>query len=236
MLEMFLFLNLSKCGLFTLLGTFWLSSGSFYGKEFALTDYISEGIWILISAADVVALIQHFVMFSDETVFTLAELTHLCQSIEKIPIRAQRSRPPLSNVRHLLEPDVAYHKPHTSSEAEHKNWTQNNWLCVMFADETDFRLVSDDKLVHVWRPTGVKYRLETAKNCGTVIFCGGIMIGIKIVHQLTEAGLDHFLNTIKDCSDSNTSPSNEEESKTVKKDVKDSKTSEESKKQRLCEG
>ncbi|KAF5276693.1 hypothetical protein FQA39_LY06497 [Lamprigera yunnana] len=70
------------------------------------------------SSSDVLPNIQTHLALQALQVFKLAELMHLCQSIEETQIRAQRFRRPPSNVRHLLEPDLAYHKPHTSSHVK----------------------------------------------------------------------------------------------------------------------
>ncbi|GFU00677.1 transposable element Tcb2 transposase [Trichonephila clavipes] len=43
---------------------------------------------------------------------------------------------------------------------EHHNWTEQDWACVLFADESRFSLSSDCRRQLIWREIGTAYRPE----------------------------------------------------------------------------
>ncbi|GFV87549.1 hypothetical protein TNCV_3281871 [Trichonephila clavipes] len=43
---------------------------------------------------------------------------------------------------------------------EHHNWTEQNWACVLFSDESRFSLSSDCRRQLIWRESGTAYRPE----------------------------------------------------------------------------
>ncbi|GFX74526.1 transposable element Tcb1 transposase [Trichonephila clavipes] len=43
---------------------------------------------------------------------------------------------------------------------EHHNWTEQDWACVLFSDESRFRLQSDCRRQLIWRESGTAYRPE----------------------------------------------------------------------------
>ncbi|GFT19328.1 transposable element Tcb2 transposase [Trichonephila clavipes] len=43
---------------------------------------------------------------------------------------------------------------------EHHNWTEQDWACVLFSDESKFSLSSDCRRTLIWRESGTAYRPE----------------------------------------------------------------------------
>ncbi|GFU05687.1 transposable element Tcb2 transposase [Trichonephila clavipes] len=47
---------------------------------------------------------------------------------------------------------------------EHHNWTEQDWACVLFSDESRFRLSSDCRRQLIWRESGTAYRPENIQK------------------------------------------------------------------------
>ncbi|GFW52237.1 transposable element Tcb2 transposase [Trichonephila clavipes] len=47
---------------------------------------------------------------------------------------------------------------------EHHNWTEQDWACVLFSDESRFSLSSDCKRQLIWRKSGTAYRPENIQE------------------------------------------------------------------------
>ncbi|GFT29617.1 transposable element Tcb2 transposase [Trichonephila clavipes] len=64
---------------------------------------------------------------------------------------------------------------------EHHNWTEQNWACVLFSDESRFSLSSDCRRQLIWRESGTAYRSENIQEKDRYPTCS-IMVwaGIKI--------------------------------------------------------
>ncbi|GFX26929.1 transposable element Tcb2 transposase [Trichonephila clavipes] len=64
---------------------------------------------------------------------------------------------------------------------EHHNWTEQDWACVLFSDESRFSLSSDCRLQLIWRESGTAYRPENIQEkdryptCSIMVWAG-IMI------------------------------------------------------------
>lgn len=64
---------------------------------------------------------------------------------------------------------------------EHRNWTDRDWACTLFSDESRFSLSSDSRRQMIWREPGTAYRPENIQErdryptCGIMVW-GGIMI------------------------------------------------------------
>ncbi|GFX90201.1 transposable element Tcb2 transposase [Trichonephila clavipes] len=64
---------------------------------------------------------------------------------------------------------------------EHHNWTEQDWACVLFSDESRFSLSSDCRRQLIWRESGTAYRPENIQEkdryptCSIMVW-GGIMI------------------------------------------------------------
>ncbi|GFY25938.1 transposable element Tcb1 transposase [Trichonephila clavipes] len=64
---------------------------------------------------------------------------------------------------------------------EHHNWTEQDWACVLFSDESRFSLLSDCRRQLIWRESGTAYRPENIQEKDRYPTCS-IMVwaGIKI--------------------------------------------------------
>ncbi|GFU86356.1 retrovirus-related Pol polyprotein from transposon 297 [Trichonephila clavipes] len=47
---------------------------------------------------------------------------------------------------------------------EHHNWTEQDWACVLFSDESRFSLSSDCRRQLIWRESGTAYRPENIRK------------------------------------------------------------------------
>ncbi|GFW82329.1 transposable element Tcb1 transposase [Trichonephila clavipes] len=47
---------------------------------------------------------------------------------------------------------------------EHHNWTEQDWVCVLFSDENRFSLSSDCRRQLIWRESGTAYRPENMQE------------------------------------------------------------------------
>ncbi|GFX27178.1 uncharacterized protein TNCV_440841 [Trichonephila clavipes] len=47
---------------------------------------------------------------------------------------------------------------------EHHNWTEQDWACVLFSDESRFSLSSDCRRQLIWRKSGTAYRPENIQE------------------------------------------------------------------------
>ncbi|GFV87962.1 uncharacterized protein TNCV_782421 [Trichonephila clavipes] len=47
---------------------------------------------------------------------------------------------------------------------EHHNWTEQDWACVLFSDESRFSLSSDCRRERIWRESGTAYRPENIQD------------------------------------------------------------------------
>ncbi|GFW85406.1 transposable element Tc1 transposase [Trichonephila clavipes] len=51
---------------------------------------------------------------------------------------------------------------------EHHNWTEQDWACVLFSDESSFSLSSDCRRQLIWRESGTAYRPEKYPGKGPI--------------------------------------------------------------------
>ncbi|GFS86311.1 transposable element Tc1 transposase [Trichonephila clavipes] len=61
------------------------------------------------------------------------------------------------------------------------NWTEQDWACVLFSDESRFSLSSDCRRQLIWRESGTAYRPENIQEMDrypicSIMVCAGIMI------------------------------------------------------------
>ncbi|GFW39983.1 retrovirus-related Pol polyprotein from transposon 297 [Trichonephila clavipes] len=67
---------------------------------------------------------------------------------------------------------------------EHHNWTEQDWACVLFSDESRFGLSSDCRRQLIWRESGTAYRPENIQEkdryptCSIMVWAG-IMINSR---------------------------------------------------------
>ncbi|GFU75014.1 transposable element Tcb2 transposase [Trichonephila clavipes] len=79
-------------------------------------------------------------------------------------------------------------RPHRAARLqwcrEHHNWTEQDWACVLFSDESRFSLSSDCRRQLIWRESGTAYRPENIQEkdryptCSIMVWAG-IMINSR---------------------------------------------------------
>ncbi|GFU68517.1 transposable element Tcb2 transposase [Trichonephila clavipes] len=76
---------------------------------------------------------------------------------------------------------------------EHHNWTEQDWACVLFSDESRFSLSSDCRRQLIWRESGTAYRPENIQEkdryptCSIMVWAG-IMINGRTRLQVVAKG------------------------------------------------
>ncbi|GFS66962.1 transposable element Tcb2 transposase [Trichonephila clavipes] len=63
---------------------------------------------------------------------------------------------------------------------EHHNWTEQDWACVLFSDESRFSLSSDCRRQLIWRESGTAYRPENIQEKDRYPTCS-IMVWASIM-------------------------------------------------------
>ncbi|GFY32154.1 transposable element Tcb1 transposase [Trichonephila clavipes] len=80
---------------------------------------------------------------------------------------------------------------------EHHNWTEQDWACVMFSDESRFSLSSDCRRQLIWRESGTAYRPENIQEKDLYPTCS-IMVGAAIMIK-GRTGLHAVVNGTMTC-------------------------------------
>ncbi|GFU57977.1 transposable element Tcb2 transposase [Trichonephila clavipes] len=71
---------------------------------------------------------------------------------------------------------------------EHHNWTEQDWACVLFSDESRFCLSSDCRRQLIWRESGTAYRPENIQEkdryptCSIMVWAGIMINGRTRLH------------------------------------------------------
>ncbi|GFS77013.1 transposable element Tcb2 transposase [Trichonephila clavipes] len=71
---------------------------------------------------------------------------------------------------------------------EQHNWTEQDWACVLFSDESRFSLSSDCRRQLIWRESGTAYRPENIQEndryltCSIMVWTGIMIIGRTRLH------------------------------------------------------
>ncbi|GFV34373.1 transposable element Tcb2 transposase [Trichonephila clavipes] len=71
---------------------------------------------------------------------------------------------------------------------EHHNWTEQDWACVLFSDESRFSLSSDCRRLLNWRESGTTYRPENIQEkdryptCSIMVWAGIMINGRTRLH------------------------------------------------------
>ncbi|GFU68921.1 transposable element Tcb1 transposase [Trichonephila clavipes] len=71
---------------------------------------------------------------------------------------------------------------------EHHNWTEQDWACVLFSDESRFSLSSDCRHQLIWRESGTAYRPENIQEkdryptCNIMVWSGIMINGRTRLH------------------------------------------------------
>ncbi|GFW19006.1 transposable element Tcb2 transposase [Trichonephila clavipes] len=71
---------------------------------------------------------------------------------------------------------------------EHHNWTEQDWACVLFSDESRFSLSSDCRRQLIWRESGTAFRPENIQEkdryptCSIMVWVGIMINGRTRLH------------------------------------------------------
>ncbi|GFX01776.1 transposable element Tcb2 transposase [Trichonephila clavipes] len=71
---------------------------------------------------------------------------------------------------------------------EHHNWTEQDWACVLFSDESRFSLSSDCRRQLIWRESGTAYRPKNIQEkdryptCSIMVWAGIMINGRMCLH------------------------------------------------------
>ncbi|GFU27893.1 transposable element Tcb2 transposase [Trichonephila clavipes] len=71
---------------------------------------------------------------------------------------------------------------------EHHNWTEQDWACVLFSDESRLSLSSDCRRQMIWRESGTAYRPENIQEkdryptCSIMVWAGIMINGRTRLH------------------------------------------------------
>ncbi|GFW05560.1 transposable element Tcb1 transposase [Trichonephila clavipes] len=71
---------------------------------------------------------------------------------------------------------------------EHHNWTEQDWACLLFSDESRFSLSSDCRRQLIWRKIGTAYRPENIQEkdryptCSIMVWAGIMINGRTRLH------------------------------------------------------
>ncbi|GFU05490.1 transposable element Tcb2 transposase [Trichonephila clavipes] len=71
---------------------------------------------------------------------------------------------------------------------EHHNWTEQDWACVIFSDESRFSLASDCRRQLIWRESGTAYNPENIQEkdryptCSITVWAGIMINGRSRLH------------------------------------------------------
>ncbi|GFX05350.1 transposable element Tcb2 transposase [Trichonephila clavipes] len=77
---------------------------------------------------------------------------------------------------------------HIHISFEHHNWTEQDWACVLFSDESRFSLSSDCRRQLIWRESGTAYRPENIQEkdryptCSIMVWAGIMINGRTRLH------------------------------------------------------
>ncbi|GFS71370.1 transposable element Tc1 transposase [Trichonephila clavipes] len=78
---------------------------------------------------------------------------------------------------------------------EHHNWTEQDWACVLFSDESRFSLSSDCRRQLIWRESGTAYRPENIQEkdryptCSIMVWAGIMINGRTHLHVVANGTL-----------------------------------------------
>ncbi|GFV18407.1 transposable element Tcb2 transposase [Trichonephila clavipes] len=71
---------------------------------------------------------------------------------------------------------------------EHHNWTEQDWACILFSDESRFSQSSDCRRQLIWRESGTAYRPENIQEkdryptCSIMVWAGIMINGRTRLH------------------------------------------------------
>ncbi|GFV71459.1 transposable element Tcb2 transposase [Trichonephila clavipes] len=96
---------------------------------------------------------------------------------------------------------------------EHHNWTEEDWACVLFSDESRFSLSSDCRRHLIWRESGTAYRPENIQEknryptCSIMAWAGIMINGRTRLHVVANGTMtvQRYIDEVllpHDCLDS----------------------------------
>ncbi|GFU79313.1 transposable element Tcb2 transposase [Trichonephila clavipes] len=96
---------------------------------------------------------------------------------------------------------------------EHHNWTEQDWTCVLFSDESRFCLSSDCRRQLIWRESGTAYRPENIQEkdryptCSIMMWAGIMINGHRRLHVVANGTMtgQRYIDEVllaHDCLDS----------------------------------
>ncbi|GFV63106.1 transposable element Tcb2 transposase [Trichonephila clavipes] len=78
---------------------------------------------------------------------------------------------------------------------EHHNWTEQDWACVLFSDESRFSLSSDCRRQLIWRDSGTAYRPENIQEkdryptCSIMVWADIMINGRTRLHVVANGNM-----------------------------------------------
>ncbi|GFW29762.1 transposable element Tcb1 transposase [Trichonephila clavipes] len=96
---------------------------------------------------------------------------------------------------------------------EHHNWSEQDWACVLFSDESRFSLSSDCRRQLIWRESGTAYRPENIQEkdryptCSIMVWAGIMINGRTRLHVVANGTMtgQRYIDEVllpHDCLDS----------------------------------
>ncbi|GFY24581.1 transposable element Tcb2 transposase [Trichonephila clavipes] len=96
---------------------------------------------------------------------------------------------------------------------KHHNWTEQDWACVLFSDESRFSLSSDCRRQLIWRESGTAYRPENIQEkdryptCNIMVWTGIMINGLTRLHVIANGTMtgQRYIDEVllpHDCLDS----------------------------------
>ncbi|GFY25498.1 transposable element Tcb2 transposase [Trichonephila clavipes] len=87
---------------------------------------------------------------------------------------------------------------------EHHNWTEQDWACVLFSDESRFSLSSDCRRQLIWRESGTAYRPENIQEkdryptCSIMVWAGIMINGHTCLHVVANGFMtgQHYIDEV----------------------------------------
>ncbi|GFW04683.1 transposable element Tcb1 transposase [Trichonephila clavipes] len=85
---------------------------------------------------------------------------------------------------------------------EHHNWTEQDWACVLFSDESRFSLSSDCRRQLIWRENGTAYRPENIQEkdryptCSIMVWAGIMINGRTRLHVVANGTIHRYIDEI----------------------------------------
>ncbi|GFV85679.1 transposable element Tcb2 transposase [Trichonephila clavipes] len=87
---------------------------------------------------------------------------------------------------------------------EHHNWTEQDWACVLFSDESRFSLSSDCRRQLIWRKSGTAYRPENIQEkdryptCSIMVWAGIMINGHTRLHVVANGTMtgQRYINEV----------------------------------------